>query len=364
MSSDEHVVKQIKSFLTSKGFPDTYKDAYFLRRINVRIRKTKATDLVSYLSFLKSNPEELASLKKDLSINVTKFFRDVESFKYFENVLVDYLKNHSKNQEKKPIRIWSAGCAVGAEPYSIAIMVDRAIRKYNLKNIEVKINATDFNDELLNFARKGVYDETYVEDVSPEILQEYFEPTLDKTQYRIKYHVKKYIDFSHLDLTGTFPFKNLDVIVCRNVLIYFSSEAQFIIFKKYYDCLHTDGILFIGKTETMHLSYRGNFNNISPRHRVYLKVDPHDLDDEKMRKITVCSDCGISFTRDLDLKIHYKKHEKEKAKKTLEIAKLRGDKDILSCPHCSKTFITQVRYNAHLNVFHKIIIPKDKRELF
>lgn len=362
MYSDEHYIKAIKSYLTSKGFPDTYKDAYFLRRINVRIRKTKASDLATYLSFLKNNPSELADLKKDLSINVTKFFRDVESFKYFENVLIEYLKKHQKNQEKRPFRIWSAGCAIGAEPYSIAIMVDRAIKKYNLKNIDVKISATDFNEELLSFARKGVYDETYLDDVSPEVLKEYFDQTVDKTQYRIKYFVKKYIDFSHLDLTGKFPYKNLDVIVCRNVLIYFSSEAQFIIFKKYYDCLRTDGLLFIGKTETMHLSYRGNFNNISPRHRVYVKVD--NFEDEKKREFIVCPDCGISFTRDMDLKIHYKKHEKEKQKRKLQLAKARGDKNILTCPHCPKTFITQSRYDAHLNVFHKIIMPRDKKDLY
>ena len=199
---------------------------------------------------------------------------------------------------------------------------------------------------------------------SQEILNEYFDQTIDKSQYRIKHSVKKYVDFSHLDLTGKFPYKNLDVIVCRNVLIYFSSEAQYIIFKKFYDCLHTDGILFIGKTETLHLSYRGNFNNISPRHRVYLKIDPEGFDEEQLRKRNVCSECGISFTRDLDLKVHFKKHEKERQKKQLELAKLRGDKNILQCPHCPKTFITQTRYNAHLNVFHKIIQKRDKKDLF
>ena len=334
-----------------------------MRRLNVRIRKTKATDLATYLSYLKNNPAEFEDLKKDLSINVTKFFRDVESFRYFENVLVDALKKHHKNKEKRQFKIWSAGCAVGAEPYSIAIIVDRAIKTYHLTNIDVKIHATDFNEELLSFARQGVYDEAYVEDISPEIMNDYFDQTFDK-QYKVKYLLKRYIDFNHLDLTGNFPYKNLDAIICRNVLIYFSSEAQYIIFRKYYDALRTDGILFIGKTETMHLSYRGNFNNISPRHRVYLKVDPHELKDEQMRKFFVCSDCGISFTRDLDLKIHFKKHEKEKAKKALELAKQRGDKNILSCPHCAKTFITEARYNAHLNVFHKIIIPKEKRDLF
>ncbi len=361
--SDDHYIKAIKTFLSSKGLPDTYKDAYFLRRINVRIRKTKASDLATYYSYLKNNPEEFDALKGDLSINVTKFFRDVESFRYFENVLVDRLRKHAKT-ENRPFKIWSAGCAIGCEPYSIAIIIDRAIKQYNLRNLDVKVIATDFNAELLAFARRGMYDEASIDDVSSEILDEYFDQTIDKTQYRIKFSVKKYVEFSHLDLTGKFPYKNLDVIVCRNVLIYFSSEAQYIIFKKYYDCLRTDGILFIGKTETMHLSYRGNFNNISPKHRVYLKVDPTSLNEEQLRKTIVCSECGISFTRDLDLKIHFKKHEKEREKKQLELAQKRGDKTILQCPHCAKTFITQSRYNAHLNVFHKIIRKRDPKDYF
>ena len=364
MYSDDHYLKSIKNFLTTKGLPDTYKEAYFQRRINVRIRKTRTNDLASYFSFLKNNPSELEDLKKDLSINVTKFFRDVESFKYFENILTDYLKKHVHDKEKKTFHIWSAGCAIGAEPHSIAIMVDRAIKKNNLRNIEVKISATDFNEELLAIARRGVYDEAVLEDVSPEILEEYFEPMIDKSQYRIKFSVKKYIDFSHLDLTGHFPYRNLDVIVCRNVLIYFSSEAQFTIFKKFYDCLRTDGILFIGKTETMHLIYRGNFNNISPRHRVYLKVDPKELDNEQMRKFIVCSECGLSFTRDMDLKIHFKKHEKDREKRQFQQQASDGSRKTFSCPHCKKVFITESRYNAHLNVFHKIITKKDRKDVY
>lgn len=363
MYSDEHYIQAIKTFLASKGLPDTYKDAYFLRRINVRIRKTKVSDLPTYFSFLKNHPDEFEDLKRDLSINVTKFFRDVESFRYFETVLVDRLRSHAK-ESKKPFRIWSAGCAIGCEPYSIAIILDKAIHKYGLHNVDVKVIATDFNPELLAFARTGIYDEAAVDDVSPEILNEYFDQTIDKTQYKIKYTAKKYVDFSHLDLTGNFPYKNLDVIVCRNVLIYFSSEAQYIIFKKYFDALKTNGILFIGKTETMHLSYRGNFNNISPRHRVYLKNDPSGLNEDQLRKTHVCSECGISFTRDLDLKIHFKKHEKERKKKQLALAEARGDKSILRCPHCDKTFITQSRYNAHLNVFHKIIRKRDPKDYF
>ncbi len=363
MYSDDYFVKAIKVFLTSKGLPDTYKDSYFQRRINVRIRKTKSLDIGTYYNFLKNNPDELEDLKKDLSINVTKFFRDVESFRYFENVLIDHLRTHKQTQENKPFRIWSAGCAIGCEPYSIAIIVDKAIRQHNLKNMDIKIIATDFNNELLNFARTGVYDESAVDDVSQEILNEYFD-SVANNEYKIKFSARKYVEFSHLDLTGAFPYKNLDAIICRNVLIYFSSEAQFIIFKKFYDCLQTDALLFIGKTETMNLGYRSNFNNISPRHRVYIKVDPHSLNEEQARKINVCSDCGLSFVRDLDLKIHYKKHEKEREKKQIELAKQRGHNPVLQCPHCSKTFITETRYNAHLNIFHKIIQKRDPKDFF
>lgn len=118
MYSDDHYIKNIKTYLTTKGMPDTYKDAYFQRRINVRIRKTKTSDLASYFAFLKNNPGELEDLKKDLSINVTKFFRDVESFKYFENVLVDYLRKHSLEKEQRPFHIWSAGCGIGKQLFS------------------------------------------------------------------------------------------------------------------------------------------------------------------------------------------------------------------------------------------------------
>lgn len=362
--SDEHYVKAIISYLVTRGLPDTYKDNYLQRRLNVRIRKTKNSDLGSYYHYLKNTPQEFEELKKDLSINVTKFFRDLESFKYFENVLVDRLIEHNKLR-KGPFRIWSAGCAIGAEPYSVAIIVDRAIRKHNLRSIDVKIHATDFNEELLSIARIGVYDEAIIEDISDEILEKYFDQTINKEQYRIKYGIKKYIDFSHLDLTGKFPFRNLDAIICRNVLIYFSSEAQHIVFKKYYDCLKSNGLLFIGKTETMHISYRGNFNNISPKHRVYLKIDPNEIMDQEKRSILICSECGMSFSRDLDLRLHLKKHEKDKEKANQEkFAQAKKNKDILICQICAKQFITEVRYNAHLKFFHQIVGEKKNRETY
>jgi chemotaxis methyl-accepting protein methylase len=359
---DESLI-QIKNYLKTKGIHDTYKHSYFLRRINIRLRKTGTSNLKQYYGYLRAHPGEIDLLKKDLSINVTKFFRDADSFDYFCQTLTKLMIDNFKSRSKKTIKIWSAGCAIGAEPYSIAIHVDKTIQKYNLRGLKIVIYATDFNQELLSYARRAIYESSLLENIDRADRQNYFdnmanfsasgESSIDE-QYRVSYKIKKFVEFSHFDLTKEFyPFKQLDAIICRNVLIYFNTESQFNIFKKFYDSLKDGGYLFLGRTETLHLGFRGHFKNISPKHRLYTKISSSDVAIDEIIK---CDICSLSFTREIDFSIHKNIHNRRKAKKDKLVAKneFKYKGKLIYCKYCDKSFITQRRYLAHLKLFHKV----------
>lgn len=355
---EEIQIEYIRKYLVSKNLPDTYKESYFIRRVMVRLRKTNSKNVTEYFSYLKNNISEVELLRKDLSINVTKFFRDKESFEYFCDNLTELMKDQFKKNKNKTIKIWSAGCAIGAEPYSIAIHVDKTINKFNLRGLRVNISATDFNNELLSYARNGIYEDVVLENVSRIDMREYFEPydkiknelNVEIAKYKISNKIRNYVDFSHLDLSSNkYPFKNLDILTCRNVLIYFTQEAQFTILKKYYNSLKTNGILFLGRSETMHLSYRGDFKNISPKHRVYEKIDPNEIMPEA--QLIKCTECNFTFSRDMDFKVHMKTHYNRK-KKIASAREMKFKGTLLTCNYCDKTFITEVRQAAHYKFFH------------
>jgi chemotaxis protein methyltransferase CheR len=345
MEIDNLSLDSIKRLLETKGLPISYKETYLKRRLNVRLRKSGSANFAEYYNLLKKDNTEFENLKKDLSINVTKFFRDLETWEYFQNILSDYLKKKTALSKRVTLRIWSAGCAIGAEPYSIAMMIDQILhhRRYNF---DIKINATDFNQDLLSIARRGIYEPESLDELPKGHLKLYFENHA-KNQYRLNYRIRKMVDFSHFDLTSNkYPYKNLDVLICRNVLIYFATDYQKIIFQKFFDSLCPNGLLVLGRTESLNLTFRQQFTNISPRHRIYQKIDTLSGDKDETIVYQYCDECKERFIRLIDLKIHQRRH------------KTKGKKKPYNCKICRKGFLTEVRYKAHLKYFHKKKDPK------
>lgn len=342
MDSDESDIRNIKALLTRRGLPPTYKEAYFRRRLTVRMRRRNCDNYKQYLEVLSKDHEEFENLLSDLSINVTRFFRDEESFAWFEKSLEQYIRTKVEQQEKPRFHIWSAGCAMGAEPYTLAIQVEQIKERLEMPTLDVRITASDFNNNLLSIARAGIYHKDVLDEVSPYVLRQYFTPLPDD-KFKVKPKLANNIQFANFDLTrDAYPYRRLDVIVCRNVLIYFDVEHQIKIFGHFWHNLLMDGLLFIGRTETLNARYRDLFETLSPRHRVYQKrPEPTHVGGKPK-----CEFCGEEFTHLVDKIIHERVHAKK-------ITALKDSRNKFQCEHCKKTFLTQTRYEAHLRFFHK-----------
>ncbi|MFX0094576.1 MAG: CheR family methyltransferase [Candidatus Hodarchaeota archaeon] len=304
MSSNEYLVNVIKNTLRTRGFPIFYESNYFVRRLHVRMRKNNCETYEQYNLLLMRNPNEIEQLKKDLSINVTSFFRDKETFDVFKEILIKYVFNPT--HKRRVIRIWSAGCATGAEPYSIAMLVDQLLKRKTTP-YHVKVLASDFNEDLLSIARRGIYTKPQIKDLPPNFASEYLEP-LAGGKFRITYHIKRFVDFFYFDLTSNeLPVKNLDVIFCRNVLIYFSKTATQQILGRFYSVLTSGGILVIGQTEALQPSFRDYFTRLNPRHRIYQKDAQASISVTVERPVYrkhVCEKCRKRFEKLVQLRVH------------------------------------------------------------
>ncbi len=259
--------KRLGVLLNSVGINiSSLKKAHLLRRIRMRMSRTgNKSSFSDYLQYAKSSEEEQKKLRLAFSINVTRFFRDKTPFEYIKNEILPKLR---KLNPTKTVKVWSAGCAAGAEPYSLAILC----KELNLAPIRVEITATDFNSELLKAAKIGIYPKEYVVETAQEIQTRYFTHKSPEN-VQISKQLKNYIVFKYGNLTDDSE-KNLgifDLVVCRNVLIYFSEEEKLKVFKKFYKALKPQGFLILGMTEILPFSYRKDFRIYSEKYRVYMK---------------------------------------------------------------------------------------------
>jgi two-component system CheB/CheR fusion protein len=222
-----------------------YKLSTINRRVGRRMALHKILALGDYLRFVQTNPNELDLLLKDILISVTGFFRDAEAFQALKRTLIQFLKTKNNGDN---IRIWVPGCATGEEAYSIAILLHdqlgNGVNRYN-----IQIFGTDLDQDAIIRARKGLYPSSTVVDVDPELVSKYF-TSADNTVQVIK-SIREMIVFAKQDLTQDPPFSHLDVISCRNLLIYFNSSLQKKIVPMFHYILNPGGLLFLGKSESI-----------------------------------------------------------------------------------------------------------------
>jgi chemotaxis protein methyltransferase CheR len=256
---DDRQLEQLIQLVYKRGGLDCqyYKTNYLKRRLAIRMRATGAKTFREYNIILRVDPEEYHHLLDRLTIHVSHFFRDAVMYKALSNTVVPELK------KRNHIRIWSAGCANGEEPYSLAML----FYENKVRGKIVSILATDIDQACLSRAREGVYKESSLVEVAPEWRQRFFNHQGD--QWVVSNELKEVVAFQPNDLTGALPAGPFDLIVCRNVMIYFTSQLQMQLLNQFYTLLSPGGYLVLGKTEVLLNECRDLYKIIDLSERIY-----------------------------------------------------------------------------------------------
>ena len=227
-----------------------YKEKQMKRRIDALIKKNNFDDYFSYVQALKLNKDLLKEFVTYLTINVSEFYRNPDQWEVLEKEIFPLLLI-----KKKKITIWSSACSTGDEPYTLVMVLNKL-----LPLSSIRILATDIDLEALEKAQNGVYSAKSLENLPKDMKSKYF--TVIGDSYKIKDEVKNCVEFKQFNLLrDTYP-KGIDLIVCRNVLIYFTDEAKNDIYKKFNMSLNSQGILFVGSTEQLIMASKYNFKSI------------------------------------------------------------------------------------------------------
>lgn len=242
-----------------------YKETTLNRRIQSRMMTLGIKTYGIYLNYLKAHSEEFIPLLNTIWINYTKFFRDRSAWEYLAEKIVPQIVMNKQPHE--PIRIWSAGCATGEEAYSLAMALAEAlgIEQYLQR---VQIFATDIDMEALKYAQRGSYSAAQVANLPPQLLSKYFEQ--DNDRYVFDSKLRRKLIFGRQNLVQDPPISNLDLLVCRNALIYLNLEAQVKVLFRFHFALNSNGFLFLGSAETL-LAHKRNFSSVNLKYRIFTK---------------------------------------------------------------------------------------------
>jgi len=228
-----------------------YKEKQMLRRITSLMKRNGFNSLDEYYIKLKTDKTLLDQFINYLTINVSEFYRNETQWKVLEEEIIPNLIKVKKG----PLKIWSSACSTGEEPYSMVMLLTKF---FNLKDI--KVLATDIDLGAIEKAKIGIYDEKALKNLPKEFIHRYFEKV--GNSYKISEQIKKSVEFKRLDLLkDSFP-KNMDLILCRNVLIYFTNEAKDLLYKKFHDSLSNEVIFFVGSTEQILLPEKYGFKSV------------------------------------------------------------------------------------------------------
>lgn len=217
---------------------DYYKERQMLRRITSLMKRNGFDNFHDYFNKLKNDKFLLDQFVNYITINVSEFYRNMSQWEILERDILPKMIG----DKKQPLHIWSSACSTGEEPYSLAMLLTKY---YNIN--EINILATDIDTNVLEKAKIGIYSERAIKNIPANLLNNYFE-RVDKS-YKIKDEIKKCVKFEKMDLLkDPFP-RNIDLLICRNVMIYFTNEAKDLLYKKFYNSLSENGVFFVGSTE-------------------------------------------------------------------------------------------------------------------
>ena len=278
-----------------------YKPGTIKRRITRRMFLRKIDKLEAYLQYLRRHRDEVEALFNDVLINVTSFFREPDSFEALKTVAFPAIM--AQKDANVPIRIWVPGCSTGEEVYSIAIILLESLGE-KAPNTQIQIFATDLSEGIISKARAGIYPESVAMDISSERLRRFFLKV--ENGYQINKHIRDIVVFAKQDLAKDPPFSKLDLISCRNVMIYMSQVLQKRILPLFHYALNPGGILFLGSSETVG-GFGELFVPLDKKNRIYTKKPVQSL---------VPFDFGPRFHADQEIRVN------AEVAKTLDLQKI------------------------------------------
>src|SRR5438270_12901110 len=279
----------------SRGFDFSgYKRASLIRRIQKRLHAVGAGSYADYMKLLEREPGEYDQLFNTVFINVTDFFRDGAPWDFLAtHVMPKILGGKDGNGS---VRIWSAGCATGQEAYTLAMMVaerlgiDEFLRR-------VKIYATDLDDDALRYARQGAYTPKEMQNVPEELRKRYFEQ--QNGRFVFKKPLRRCVIFGRNDLVSDAPISKIDLLVCRNTLMYFDAPTQTRVLNRFHFALRNGGYLFLGSAETLS-SHANAFEPVDLNRRIFSKVTVGAVPIRIEPPRTVSNEAsGVAFEREL-----------------------------------------------------------------
>jgi len=243
-------------------------------QLGQRLNNTNTETIPGYLEYIKSHPDELYHLVDALIINVSSFFRDPLVFNYISSKMLPKLLLKKKASQNPSLRIWSAGCAAGEEPYSLAMEINTLVRDITT-NLTVDIFATDIDKNSIDKACKSAYKKESLNNVCYEYLKHFIQKA---DTFSLKHDIKQLVDFSNYDLLDKNTFSppeslygGFDIILCRNVLIYYNTEYQNRILTKLFRSLNENGYLVLGETEVPTRRFHDNFKKVTDCCHIYMK---------------------------------------------------------------------------------------------
>jgi chemotaxis methyl-accepting protein methylase len=263
------VIKEISRYTGING--KYYNETYLLRRINYRIERCGMSGISEYIAYLRKNAAEPRKLVDSIGVNVTAFFRDPDVYDVIGRRVLPRLIALKKETRSSRIRIWSTCCATGEEPYSLAIIL-RELLADSDKQYDTTIYATDIDEEALITAVLGRYRDEKMSMLGPALKERYFAPAREKGTYAVRDSVKRLVLFRKLDLISESPFNRMDMVVCRNMLIYVKRDRQLPIYEKLCAALDPGGYLVLGRSENPPASIMKRLEVYDVNERIYAPV--------------------------------------------------------------------------------------------
>jgi len=262
----EKALQEVMAMLRARTSHDfrRYKRATVLRRLERRLQVNGIPDLAAYRDFLHLHPEETRLLLEDMLISVTHFFRDTEAFEALQREVMPALFANRQG-DGDSVRVWAPGVATGEEAYSLAMLLEEACAASD-SQAPFQLFATDIDEKAIAVARAGVYPETIITDVSPERLRQFF--TKDQSHFRVKKKLRERVLFALHNVLSDPPFSRLDLVCCRNLMIYLDREAQAEALRTFHFALRPGGYLFLGSSESADLASKF-FTVVDKKHRIY-----------------------------------------------------------------------------------------------
>lgn len=253
-----------------------YKPSTIMRRIERRMQVRRISSLEDYLTLLESESAEAITLRQEFLISVTSFFRDIEPFKTLTELAISEIVSNKNSGDT--VRVWTAGCSTGEEPYTLGMLFVEEFERQK-RWLALKIFATDVNQQNIEFAAIGSYSESIAAELSPQRLERFFE--VKGTNFVVKNELRQSIVFARHNLLSDPPFTKMDLVVCRNTLIYFKNNAQEKALRRLQYAVNPQGFLFLGSSESLSAANEG-FKTINAKHKLFRRVGsstpmPYDI---------------------------------------------------------------------------------------